>query len=77
MGKKLFASYGQNILCNPIKKKADGTVMAEVIHSSVHNLKHGDVVLYNDNDAETITLQEDIKADVIWEARIRAKLVEK
>jgi len=74
----LFISYGQNVLVERQSQDKDtGTISGKVIHSSMGDLKFGDIILYAEHDAIKIKIQEGKTVDCIWSARIRAKMITK
>ena len=76
MGKKIFISFGDNCMIERQSEKND-TIAGKVIHSNRPDLKYGDIVLYAKYDANKMTIHDGLEVDIVWTAKIKAKMIEK
>ncbi len=75
MTKKMYCAFGDNVMIEKISEQGN-TSKGKVIHSNSHDLKFGDIILYQASEWNEINLTEDILIDVIWRPKVRCILKE-
>lgn len=75
MNKQMFCAYGDNVMIEKISETGN-TAKGKVLHSNTHDLKYGDIVLYQAAEWNEINLNEDTIVDIIWRPKIRCILKE-
>jgi hypothetical protein len=75
MIRQIYNAYADNVMIEKIEVNRD-TAKGIVLHSNAHDLPPGTIVLYQDNEWNSIYLNEDKEVDIIWRPKIRAIIKE-